>query len=221
LGDLPVETNHARQLLNSYRNTVGDADPAALADNELLLLATTLGITEAEQNAFIAEVRERTSAELGRIRFEDPGTVTLASREIELPLQFRNDTPFDANLLVSFGSARIEVDGSENGARVFTIPPGQSTLRVPVKLRSSGLFTVPLRVRTADGAELIQSADVTIRSAAFSGLGVVLSLLSLLVLAGWWIRTHRKRTAQRALSTAGAGTPEPLEASAPAQPPGR
>lgn len=203
LGDLPIETNHARQLLNAYRNTVGDADPSALVDNQLLLLATTLGITKGEQLAYIEDVRRRTRQQLDTIRFEEPGTVTLTSREIELPLQFSNGTPYDATVEVSFGSGRVEVIDATDGKREFVVPPGQSTLRVPVRLRSSGQFVVPLRVETADSNELVQSAQITIRSAAFSGLGVVLSLVSLAVLAGWWIQTHRKRSRNRKLTDSG------------------
>ncbi len=34
---------------------------------------------------------------------------------------------------------------------------------------------------------------MTVRSSSISGVGAALSVMSLLVLAGWWIRTYRRR----------------------------
>ena len=86
---------------------------------------------------------------------------------------------------------------------------GESTVRVKVRMQSSGQFAIPLVVRSPDGTELITTGRLTIRSAAFSGVGVALSIASLLVLAAWWIRTHRRNKRQAETSTTHGSITEP------------
>lgn len=201
LGTFPQDTNRARQLLNAYRNTVDDLDLDARATDQLLLLSTTLGIDTQARDAYIDTVKSRARSWLSDITFESPGPITITSQEAEIPLRFINRSDFPATVELRFDSNRVELVNPAPANPEVQVPMGESTVRVKVRMQSSGQFAIPLVVRSPDGTELITTGRLTIRSAAFSGVGVALSIASLLVLAAWWIRTHRRNKRQAETST--------------------
>ena len=75
----------------------------------------------------------------------------------------------------------------------LTLPPGASTSEVSVEVVTSGVFSVTADVLTPTGSDVIERQEFQVRSRAFSGVGVTLSVASLAVLALWWIRTARAK----------------------------
>jgi hypothetical protein len=75
----------------------------------------------------------------------------------------------------------------------------QETTRVPlnVRTRASGDSPLDITVSAPDGHVVIGRTRITVRSTAFSGVGIVLSVGAGTFLAVWWLRhavtTRRER----------------------------
>jgi hypothetical protein len=82
------------------------------------------------------------------------------------------------------------------------------TLKVPVETRSSGVFPLEVSLYSADGAILLSHDADTVRSTAISEVGVVLIVLAVVSLAGWWIRDLRHGRRARRLVPAPASEDE-------------
>ena len=65
--------------------------------------------------------------------------------------------------------------------------------------RASGAFPLRITVTSPDGVLTVGRAQVTVRSTAVSGVGVVLSVGALLVLVVWWARHWRSVRRNRRL----------------------
>ena len=80
-------------------------------------------------------------------------------------------------------------DGNEQAVE---LPVGTSTHPFAVEARASGTFTMSVTLTTGDGTQNIGApTSVTVRSAAFSGIGAALTIGALLFLALWWGNHYR------------------------------
>ncbi|NDH89214.1 MAG: hypothetical protein EBY61_11515, partial [Actinobacteria bacterium] len=69
----------------------------------------------------------------------------------------------------------------------------------PVETVTSGDARILITVTSPDGRLDLAGGSVNVRSTAISGLGLVVSLVSLAVLLTWWLRTiTRVRRSRRA-----------------------
>jgi hypothetical protein len=73
-----------------------------------------------------------------------------------------------------------------------------TTLKVPVETRSSGVFPLNVALWSPDGSVRLVGHRLTVRSTAVSGVGIVLIVLAVLSLAVWWGRDlHHGRRARQ------------------------
>ncbi|MDQ6840669.1 MAG: DUF6049 family protein [Actinomycetota bacterium] len=71
-----------------------------------------------------------------------------------------------------------------------------TTLKVPVLARTSGVFALDVTLSSPSGAVRLSDSRATVRSTAFSGVGVILIVVAGLALAYWWV--HNIRHGRRA-----------------------
>ncbi len=83
---------------------------------------------------------------------------------------------------------KLEFPGHEDGHIPLTLT--EETTRVPinVRTRASGDSALDVTMQTPDGGLVIGRTRVTVRSTAFSGVGLVLSVGAGTFLALWWGR---------------------------------
>lgn len=74
---------------------------------------------------------------------------------------------------------------------VLTLSSQNTTLKVPVETRSSGVFPLDVSLVTPDGSVVLAHDRDTVRSTAVSGVGIVLIVLAAVSLAIWWARDLR------------------------------
>jgi hypothetical protein len=95
----------------------------------------------------------------------------------------------------------------------LTLEPGLNELEVPVETVTSGDARILITVTSPDGRLDLAGGSVNVRSTAISGLGLVVSLVSLAVLLTWWLRTiirvRRSRRAATVSSTPSADDGNP------------
>lgn len=72
-------------------------------------------------------------------------------------------------------------------------------IELEVVARSSGDAPLDIRLTTPDGGRVLDESRITVRTTAFSGVGVVLMGAAAVFLAVWWTRTilRERRTSRR------------------------
>ena len=118
-------------------------------------------------------------------------TFTLTSRQGEIPLTVVNTgtTATQATLHLD-SSDRLSYPAGDT--LPVTLQPGKNQVRFSVRAKTSGVQTILVRITTPNGRIEFARGRITIRSTVVSGVGIMLSALSLAVLLMWWIRHWRK-----------------------------
>jgi|GEM_PF-3329457 len=124
-------------------------------------------------------------------------TITLTSREDEIPVTVKNSSGEVLKVLVEVDSDKLSFP--EGSRYEVTLNQENTTLVVPVKARTAGSFPISVRVLSPSQEVEIVKQGVTVRSSAFSGVGVAISIASILFLAFWWI-VHSRKKANRVVA---------------------
>jgi Family of unknown function (DUF6049) len=200
----PAQFRVTRSNLTSFATTVGVEDPAITAGDRSLLISLTSvypGAAGRRQSAArLATVNHGITSFANLIETPPSGlTVTLTSRQADLPLSFNNDTGRTVSIRIKLVSDKLEFpDGAE---QILKLPPRNTTKSFRVVTRASGTFPLNVSVTTGDGKLDLRAARYTVRSTVVSGVGVVLTIGAGLFLAIWWI-THWRRSRRQPIRPA-------------------
>jgi hypothetical protein len=200
----PAQFRVTRSNLTSFATTVGVEDPAITAGDRALLISLTSvypgAVGRRQSAARLATVNHGITAFANLIETPPSGlTVTLTSRQADLPLSFNNDTGRTVSIRIKLESDKLEFpDGAE---QILKLPPRNTTKSFRVVTRASGTFPLNVSVTTGDGKLDLRAARYTVRSTVVSGVGVVLTIGAGLFLAIWWI-THWRRSRRQPIRPA-------------------
>ncbi len=212
----PGHFRSTRDHLSAYKSTVPANDPLAVSgDRSLLISLTSAWPGAAGRRASTARLDAIDAGIKGFSNLiETPPsglTVTLTSRQAELPLSFNNQTGRPVRVQIRFESEKLEfpAGSTPDGATCtqsgsgFTcnLPPRNTTIRFPVETRASGTFPLQMTVTSEDGKLTLGSARYTVRSTVVSGVGVFLTIGAGVFLAIWWI-THWRRSRRQPIRPA-------------------
>ncbi|HYF45206.1 MAG TPA: DUF6049 family protein [Acidimicrobiales bacterium] len=188
----------ARAQLAGYQSFAGRRDDVAAELRRRLLISGSIDLTEAQRGGYLQSVttvvRNRTAA----VDVSDDTTVTLTSREGDIPLTIHNDTGGPVNVRLAFDSSN-RLDFPDGPRRQVRLEEGPNRVEVPVEARSSGSFPLRITVTSPDGVLIVSRARVTVRSTFVSGVGLVLSIGALLFLVLWWALHFRSTRRNRRL----------------------
>jgi hypothetical protein len=134
----------------------------------------------------------------------------LTSPKAQLPLTVLSAPSLRARVELRLSSQRLIFRQSfppEGKCRVptpttevcdLTLTTQNTTIKIPVESRSSGVFPLDVSLWTPDGSQLLARDRDTIRSTAVSGVGVVLIGMAVVSLGLWWARDlrHGRRARQ-------------------------
>jgi hypothetical protein len=211
-GELPVVTPapHEAPSLNGIARQVeeardeiagyGDAldDPEAGHDAEAsLLLATGATTPDGRRSAYMFGVVGRLGALADAVNAPEQFRITLTSRSSTIPLSITNDTTSPVAVRIELDSTRLEFP--EGDVITTTLEPGTTRLEVPVETRTSGAFPLEITITSPDGSIELDRTTFDIRSTAVSGVGLVLSVGTVLFLLVWWARNWRSTRRSRQL----------------------
>ncbi len=177
-----------RSDLRGRDSMVDDTAPVTLDD--LVLTAQHRDLTIPTATTYLEAAATRVESDLSAVVAPRGRRYTVTARSATIPLQFSNDLSTPVKVLVRFESTRITFDKGQS--TVVTLDPGVNQVPVRVRVRTSGQFRVGVETLTPDGSVQLGRTELTIRSTAFSGVGVVLSIGALLFLMLWWARTLRR-----------------------------
>ncbi len=206
LGGYRTDFAQARTSIDSWR-TVIVGDPAGSDELESLLLRSAdQTITDSARAEQIDEIYRRIDAQKdGAISAPAAETITFTSREATVPLIVENNFGFAADVALVFDSEKLEFpEGRQIDVR---LEPGTNRIDVPVLARASGDSPIRIQVLSPDRAVLLSSSEVIVRTFAFSGVGVIIGVISIIVLLIWWLR-HRRSTRTTLVDQQSAPDPE-------------
>lgn len=142
-------------------------------------------ITVDTMNNQISEIRNS-------IGLPEKRTLTITSKENKIPVTIRNTSGKVLKVVVEVNSSKLSFP--KGYSFEATLNQENTTITVPVKARTSGSFPISVKVLTPEQNIEIAQQGVTIRSSAFSGVGIAISIASILFLAFWWAIHYRKKS---------------------------
>jgi len=175
--------------------------PVLVSASDLILASEGAELSPARRSAYLTTASGQVRTALNQVTVV-ASSITLTSRQGRIPLSIVSNLTVPVRVRVQLSSTRLGFSGSggqDSVSRTFTLRLHNTTWLVPVTARTTGQFQMEVRVFTAVGGQPMSAADLYITSRAFSGVGVVLSVAALLVLAFWWGRALQKGRRNRHL----------------------
>lgn len=184
-------TQATTDRIQGWRSMAGPNDTLA---GELDLVndqAPSRFADDTTRNAIWDGVDAALEAKVSEIGLPADRTIVLTSRSRPIPLRFRNDTGQQIRLAMRTRSPRLQFP--DGPVTEIVLVPGENLIELPVEVQAPGSSVLRMELSSPDRRLDIPDASVTVRSSSISGVGAALSVVSILVLAAWWIRTHRTR----------------------------
>lgn len=203
LGSWPARLAAADAATASLVTTLDPASAGTAADqtvaavNRLVLASGEAGLDDASRDRLLDDAEETIGDALAAIGIPAQGTVTLTADTGVVPVTLENGLPDPVRVQLSVVSDKLEFP--EGDTLELTLAPGTNRREIAVRTRATGSFPVELDLRTADGERAIATGRLSVRSTAFSGLGLGLSVIAGLFLAVWWARHFRSARRSRQL----------------------
>jgi hypothetical protein len=188
-------TNETRRQISAYRSMTANADPDTVLWDELTNESMASTLDTGERMALHTAVRSAIAERVARIEPPPSRRVLLTSDDTDIPLRFRNDLPYEVRLLMRARSPRLQID---QPATEIVLQPGPNVIDLPVTVQAPGESLLRIELSSPDGGIIVPGPDVPVRSTAISGVGAALSIVSILFLLGWWLRTRRRHRRERA-----------------------
>lgn len=186
-----TEYSQARNAIESWATVIGDDNVSRSRLDRLLHLSTDHRLTEADRNSYIeavfAVIDDQKDTAITTPASE---TITLTGRESVVPIVVENTLDSNATVLMLLSSE--ELDFRDSAEIVRSLEPGANRIEIPITARASGDSPIRIQVLSPDGLILLGSTEVLVRTFAFSGLGIAIGTVAILVLLVWWVRHVRE-----------------------------
>jgi hypothetical protein len=156
----------------------------------LLAVYPAQSLDETDRDRYRARIDADVNDITSCVVVEPPSTITLGGRSSTLPVTLRNDCPTPLTVLMRLSSAKLLLPEPETTVTVTEV----ASIDIPVETRTNGRFPVTLEVFSADGSRMLgPPRRFTVQAGALAGLGQLLSVAGLLILATWWAHHLRQR----------------------------
>jgi hypothetical protein len=200
----------ARERLSGYEAMLPRAAQQVQALDRNLLTAASSDLSEAQRQALLGQIFTVTDRVTRLITLPRASSITLTSTKAQLPLTMLSPPSLKARVELRLSSQRLIFRQSfpvEGKCRVptptseicdLTLSTQNTTIKVSVESRASGVFPLDVSLWTPDGSQLLARDRDTVRSTAVSGVGIILIAVAVVSLGLWWARDlrHGRRARQ-------------------------
>lgn len=196
-----------RKAVDAFQTLLPGDQPAitavATAMQNQLLVAESNEISGAQRDALLAAVKSEATRQLQSVTLPGSSSITLTATKGQIPLTILSAGGARAKVELRLSSQRLifrPFDPANGHCNVPTptseicqlILAGENTtLKVPVETRSSGVFPLDVSLWTPGGGQVLAIDRDTVRSTAVSNVGVILIVVAVASLAIWWGRDLR------------------------------
>lgn len=161
-----------------------------------LAQAQSTALSSVESFRMINSVLAEINAVADSVQPPSQYSFTLPGSKSSLRVSLANRGPTPLTVAIRIDAERLQ---SVEESTTVELPPDSDTdIRIPVIVQTNGHTDVNVEVRTPAGNLLFEPIQLNGRVYTYSGLGRVVSVGALLVLASWWLsyirRRHRGRT---------------------------
>jgi hypothetical protein len=189
-----------RLAVQQVSSMLPSADPLPGELRQLLDLSLADDNTPEQRAAYLGTVDGQMAAVKGSIVPTDRRQFTITSRRTTIPITIR--TTWNQPLKVKLRLSSQKLNFPE-GDQIITVDQSSPPFRVPVEAKTNGTFQVTAYLLTPDGDALLgPPTAITVRSTALSGLGILVTIGAVLVLAVWWLQHLRSRRRARGSAAA-------------------
>jgi len=179
-------------VLSAYQELLGGPHPSVITLTDLLETTTAVELSNDEVNKYFSAIYHEVTEMMGQFYLPDSQNVRLTSRQATVPFTVENNLSVPATVVIDLTSdGRLTFpDGEEI---LVTLQPGSNRILLTVAARASGDARVQVTLRSPDQSRLLQlaSTQLFVRTTKLSGVGVLLLVMALSVLAVWWVRSAR------------------------------
>jgi hypothetical protein len=203
LGGDAAAIRSARERLSGLGAILPQSPEQAQVLDRDLLTSESSDLTEAQRQGLLGTIFTASNRVTSLISLPRASSITLTSTKGEVPLTVLSAPSLRARVQLRLSSQRLIFHLSfppEGKCRIptptsevcdLTLTTQNTTLKVPVETRASGVFPLDVSLWTPDGSQMLARNRDTVRSTAVSGVGIILIAVAVLSLAIWWGRDLR------------------------------
>lgn len=188
-----------RGTVAAYASMIAPERTPITALETLMRAAAASRLSEQQSAAYTRSVFEEVLNGTADITIEPAVRITLTDRRADLRITVRNGQPLPITVEFLLSAEKLRFVHGERFTR--TLDPGDNEILVRVETLATGDDRVTVNIASPQGRIELTEGVVDIRSTAISGLGLVISIVALAVLGGWWARTFRRVRRSRAAAT--------------------
>jgi len=186
-----TEFSQASAAINSWSTVIASDTTSTQRLDELLLLSTNRSLTDVERRSYIDAVytvindqkTDSITAPLGE-------TITLTGRRSQVPIIVDNNLEVDASAVLVLDSEKLSFpEGREIDV---VLAPGSNRIDIPIDALASGDSPIRIQIFSPDRSVLLGSSEILVRVIVFSGVGLVIGVLAIIVIVIWWLRHWRQ-----------------------------
>jgi hypothetical protein len=210
LADVAAQLGADADAIRSARERLSGLDAilpqspeqAQLLDRDLLTSESS-DVTEGQRQSLLGEVFTASNRVTRLISLPRASSITLTSTKGEVPLTVLSVPSLRARVQLRLSSQRLifhlsfppggkcRIPTPTSEVCDLTLTTQNTTLKVPVEARASGVFPIDVSLWTPDGSQMLARNRDTVRSTAVSGVGIILIAVAVVSLAIWWGRDLR------------------------------
>ena len=185
-----TEFSQAQATIEAWSTVIASNTEDVGRLNELLELSTSSDHDDTDRNAYIDQIYSIIDTQrIDSITTPPTETITLTGRRSDVPFLIDNNLDSDTAVLLLLDSEKLDFPEGREIDAVLT--PGSNRIEVPIEARGSGDSPIRIQVFSPDRSILLGSSEIVVRLLAFSGVGVLIGGVAILVLLGWWLRHLR------------------------------
>jgi hypothetical protein len=204
LGSIAASLATARARVTGIGSALDDDQVGASLDHSLLL-STGTDTPDDQRAAYVDRVLGAAGELADVVRLPDEFRITLTTRSSTIPVTLTNLSDDDLSVRIRLDGDQLEFPEGDRFDQVLA--PGTTRIEVPVRVRTSGAFSLDVTVTSPDDALVLDTTTFDVRSTAISGVGLVLSIGAGLFLAVWWAGHWRRTRRSRHLMPPGSVEP--------------
>jgi hypothetical protein len=194
----------ARSSINNLADVYPDQSLQLSQIQNQLLLAESETLTPDQRDALLFAIKKVTDQVEHAVSLPPSTSITLTSTEGQIPITILTSGNLHPQVRLVLKSQRLIFQPFQPPDGTCTVPTPtletcdlslktqNTTLKVPVQTRSSGVFPLDVYLYPQHSDLQLGHDQDTVRSTAVSAGAIVLIALALLGLAFWWVRDVRR-----------------------------